>query len=75
MSQDANDKPVKNHQKVKISARKDYVCYKRLRYQDRPQKRAALAEITVNKRQESIRTCTIYSYKQYDVTLCKKRNC
>ena len=75
MSQDADDKPVRNHQEVKIGARKGCVCYKGLKYQDRPQKRAALAEIAVNNRRESIRTCTIYGYKQCGVALCKKRNC
>jgi hypothetical protein len=75
MSQDADNEPVRTHQQVKMGSRKDCVCYKGLRHRDRPQKRVALAEIAVNKRRESKRTCTSFGYKQYDVVIYRNSSC
>jgi hypothetical protein len=63
------------YEMVKIEWRKDCVCCKGLRLGDRPQKKMALKEIATNQGRESKRTCTIYSCKQYNVVLCKKRSC
>jgi hypothetical protein len=63
------------HKIVKIKCRKDCVYYKGLRLKDRLQKRMTLEKITANQEQESNRTYTIYSYKQYNIILCKKRSC
>jgi hypothetical protein len=75
MSTDVQSSLAIKHKIVKIEYRKDCVCYKGLRLRDRPQKKIALGEIAANQEQECKRTYTIYSYKQYDVVLCKKRSC
>jgi hypothetical protein len=75
MSTDAQSSPATEHEMVKMECRKDCVCCKGLRLGDRPQKRMALGEIAANQGRESKRTCTIYSCKQCDVALCKKRSC
>jgi hypothetical protein len=75
MSTDVQSSLATKHKIVKIEYRKDCVCYKGLRLGDRPQKRIALGEIAANQEQEYKRTYTIYSYKQCDVVLCKKRSC
>jgi hypothetical protein len=75
MSTDVQSSLAIKHKIVKIKCRKDCVCYKGLRLKDRSQKRIALRKITANQGRESKRTCTIYSYKQYNVILYKKRSC
>jgi hypothetical protein len=75
MSTDAQSSPATEHEMVKMEWKKDCVCCKGLRLRDRPQKRIALGEIAANQGRESKRTCTIYSCKQCDVVLCKKRSC
>jgi len=67
--------PVESHELVKLSKVGHCICYKGLRFRDRPKKRVALAQITANQYRESSRHESIYGYKQCDVHLCKNRGC
>jgi hypothetical protein len=75
ISQGANQVPVRSHELVKLRKRGRCVCYKGLRYGDRPKKRVALAEIIANWRRESTRHDSFYKCKQCDVYLYKSRDC
>jgi hypothetical protein len=72
MSTDAETFLVRQHQMVRRQDRKDCVCCKRLRIEDRPQKRIALGDIAANQKQESKRSQTDYYCKQYNVAICRK---
>ncbi len=51
------------------------MCFKGLRFRDRPKKRATLGQIAANQGRDSIRSNSFYRCKQCDVHLCKKRGC
>jgi hypothetical protein len=75
ISQEANKVPVQLHEQVKLSKNGRCVCYKGLRYADRPKKRVALAQIAANHGRGSLRHDSIWGCKQCDVHLCKYRGC
>jgi hypothetical protein len=66
--------PVGLYKQVKLSKGK-CVCYKGLRYGDRPKKRVALAQIAANQGRESVRKDIYYGCKQCEVHLYKNHGC
>jgi len=75
ISQGANRIPVSSHKLVNLSRRGICVCYKGLRFKDRPRKRITLAQIASNQGRESSTYESVYGCKQCDVHLCKDRDC
>jgi hypothetical protein len=67
--------PIQSHKQVKLSKAGKYICYKSMRYRDRPKKRVVLAQITANQGRESSRHQSIYGCEQCNVHLYKNRGC
>jgi hypothetical protein len=61
------------YMQVKHSKVRTCMCYKGLRFKDRPKKRVILAQIIANQGRNSLRHDTFYGCKQCDVYLYKER--
>ncbi len=75
ISQEANQVPMQAHKLVRMEKRGFCVCYKGLRYGDRPKKRVALGQIAANQGRESTNHSSRFGCKQCDVYLYNKGGC
>ena len=75
ISQEADLVPIESYKQVRLSKNGRCVCYKGLRFTDRPKKRITLAQIGANQGRKSLTHYTFFGYKQYDIHLYKERSC